>query len=409
MAPKRGSSGISLGGDGSGGGTVSNRCEGAFYFDSDNLGWSVAELVISGVSLVAFIVLFILYIVQVNRKPHATKIVKWWTFGLALIFTIIAFVLRLINDVLNDCLITSFYTYNAIWIAVTILFYGLAYLIWLAIFMLPLCLQMLRQARCPTKLAKITLSITLGVLSTIWVAVNVISSWNSWDQSRYFYYDVEFNTHIYNAANALSATYNVLYFVATLVGSAVLIYALVKIRQNPGIKIWVPFTIAFFLASNILSLIEVFHWTVPKKSYTAAASTATGVLDIVFIFGVALGILFSASSNGFAHSNALQSTPGHNPPPVYSDSVPMYKPEMDGQSSVVTSTAYSQYPQAPNNHQQQYPTHQQQTWNYQSTQPPGEWQQAQAQWQQPTEMPVQPPELHGQQRFEAPAQNSSTR
>lgn len=82
MAPRRGGS-TSVGG---GGGTnIENRCSGSIFFDSDQLIWTVPELVEAGVFLVAFSVLLVLYI---KRWRRAAGILQWWQYGLALAFTI---------------------------------------------------------------------------------------------------------------------------------------------------------------------------------------------------------------------------------------------------------------------------------------------------------------------------------
>ena len=135
--------------------------------------------------------------------------------------------------------------YQALRVLSQVLFYsadygyptGLAYLIWLAIFMIALPRAILQQANKSTRMAVIASSTAFGVVCVFWVAMTATS--NSWTTS--YWNNTIWGSNITGAdilrpaprsLDPLWATYTTLVFVAVLATSGLLLFALVKLRQT---------------------------------------------------------------------------------------------------------------------------------------------------------------------------------
>lgn len=139
-----------------------------------------------------------------------------------------ALIIRIINDVLYDCNILEDDTYRALWVPAQILFYGFAWLTWLAIYMFPLTLAMLQQARIPIRVAVIIQSLSFGLICVMWIGMTIESQLYSWSTTYTYHEGTAYKSYM-----GLLATYTTLYFVATLATSGLLIFAMVKLNHNP--------------------------------------------------------------------------------------------------------------------------------------------------------------------------------
>lgn len=256
--------------------------------------------------------------------------------------------IQIVNDKKWDCDYLNFdgqdkhhKIYQALRVLSQMLFYspdygflaGLAYLIWLAIFMIALPRAILQQANKSTRVAVIVSSAAFGVICVFWVAMTAKT--NAWLTS--FWNNISWNPPIpvkdllrpaSRSLDALWATYSMLVLVAGLASSGVLLYAMVKLRQTShptkvspsgpitsnavltnikGLQVWVSVTMVSALGSSLLAVVLSFlSASRPRHILSEDEIIASHTLQVLFAYDVAVGLLFCASSAALSSRKTIQ-------------------------------------------------------------------------------------------------------
>lgn len=140
--------------------------------------------------------------------------------------------MTLIADVLWDCDRLTDKEQTELIIPLNVLFYGLNYMIWLAVLMFPLTLSVVELASMPKKFIGIGLGCLYAIVSLIWLGEIITSCKRILDTDPLGFSYGPRHSALYTAWQGLYATWTVLYFVATLAATAILITAIIKLRGN---------------------------------------------------------------------------------------------------------------------------------------------------------------------------------
>ncbi|KAF1985372.1 hypothetical protein K402DRAFT_464379 [Aulographum hederae CBS 113979] len=371
MAPRRGGGGSSSGGSSSGSSTE-NQCE---YTDAFEFWYNIAILVVFPIFFLVFCGLFWYYLRVRKNNPVARKILRFPTFGFALLFVIIAIILFIINSVLQDCYVGSFYAYNALAYTTYILSICYAFFL-LAVIVHPLCSALLKHVDRRYKLVQGIHDGTLAVMAVIIGAAIIITGLNLWSTLM----------ETLPGVAGLSATWDVLFLVLSMSASAVMIYCLLSakgVHSSKGLKVWIPLLVTFFLIRSLLNVIERFLFEIANIYLTIDGSyqlnLAEWILEFILIAGMFFCTLKIAASDALLHShgadaggfesihmqpqkidNAAFLTGNTENPGRLQQDLPQYAPPQDQQQQQNYQNGYQQPPVLQHYHTQ--PQQQQQQW-----------------------------------------------
>lgn len=141
--------------------------------------------------------------------------------------------MRIVYSVVYFCAIGDNRTVQELWTVVTVLYYGVPWLIWLAIYMLPLTAAMLRLARIQTRPCMIAQTVTLGLVVISWIASVVVNNLVFWSVSQSEEYTRAEDGPLPRAAVGLSAATATLSLVGVVQATALMVFAMIKAWREP--------------------------------------------------------------------------------------------------------------------------------------------------------------------------------
>lgn len=145
----------------------------------------------------------------------------------------------MIGDVLTDCEIIGPKTSLELWAPANILFYGLVYYLFLAVFLFPLTTRVMSLAGIPTKIYQVGAASLLFVSFALWIAETVILYYVRFNEYSYTGEDRVF-PDLVKAYYRLGAATTTFYFVASLVAMAANIYAITRLSGTAATTVSRP-------------------------------------------------------------------------------------------------------------------------------------------------------------------------
>lgn len=200
----------------------------------------------------------------------------------------------------------------------------------LGIVLIPLSLALVVHAGIPTKIPKIVLYTTLGILIAILLPQIIITLVSAT------------GTAFIGGQIELDAAYDSLYFVAVVIAAAVMIYSVIKAQRNgvitTGLLPAVIVLTLFMSAFSLLNVADDAAYSLRNRPYTRESSIAMITLFYVFWGGVMLAVMILADNKALA---GYSSVAGANDP----NGLDGYKPAA-APGAVTTPSPHASMPPA---------------------------------------------------------------
>lgn len=219
-----------------------SSCSDTGFFDSDELIYTLPPIVYRALGVFFSVVLAGVYLVIALTRKQTSKIAPFWLYGPAILFAIVyveyldrswcsnannlrrSYIGLLVATVLRDCGIlndsfSSIYgfftpkTYADLFVVYDVLWNGLAWLIFLGIFMIPLTLGILNKAHFNTGIIKLVQIGLFVLVCILWVAQVAVTDSLYLKQTGIDYYRKDYKGLV-DASKGLQGTF---YLISLLV------------------------------------------------------------------------------------------------------------------------------------------------------------------------------------------------
>ncbi|KAF2835586.1 hypothetical protein M501DRAFT_1019584 [Patellaria atrata CBS 101060] len=279
MAPRRGGS--------SGGGRISvdNKCDDVGAFQD---GHEIAVLVIYIFFMIYVFVVFFQWLKARKANDAAHSILRWYGFGLAIMFLNLGAILGLIFLILFRCTVMNYMEYLHGSIAVVI-FRSLAE--WLILFtiMSPMLNRLQVHVGRTSKLALYLSWASLSIIGILLVVYLIIRSYVASD------WDNHVNGYWY-----ISVAYQFLFFLCVIfitTNFAIIMSRMASRNMQLGsLKFWLPFLLVNLFIYSFISVFDAFYYTVADHDVTQTASVVFVALYSIFQCLILTSLLKSATS-----------------------------------------------------------------------------------------------------------------
>lgn len=286
------------------------RRAGGSYGSSNNLctengafrRWYEQGLIaIDGIMLFLLLLIFFAWLVMRARSKPSRSILSWLTYGIAIIFGILAYVVDIIITVLEECdvfdRLSTYYKALIIepWLG------NISRVLLLGVILIALALRlrdptgngskMLKLlAMAPIALLVILLIVNLGMLTYIYNGLANSSAWSSGYSESYLTVHYE----------RISATYHLLYLLISILAGLILILGTSK--AHGAAKVFVPLLAFSLFAFAFLEVFYAFYYGVTNHYTTVTASVVTSALESFFTLLTFLFPVMIAGNSVFEHT-----------------------------------------------------------------------------------------------------------
>lgn len=222
-------------------------------YEFSNNSYLLPQIVIDAVFFFCYLALFFAWLILRLRNLSQKSTLKWWFFGLSLIFLVLGTILDLIYNTLYSCDLFYYGSFSRASISTTWFLY-LSSLLLLAntFIILGGALYKIAKAAKPTLVYALSSSIVAIVTIITIVYLGVISAYiSALDDSYESTSSITLTTR-----RALYVAANVLYFIATLLMVAMLLALFVMIKTPKGsLTVWVLILCIAFFGNSLENVI----------------------------------------------------------------------------------------------------------------------------------------------------------